>query len=647
MQSQVGPDSVVAGRYTLERCINTGGIGSLWRARDEQTGRPCAMRLADGTGHNIFELAARYRAEVDIIERIRCENVLDIFDYGDWNDMPYLVVEHVEGEDLATRLRRERHLSPELAYRLLAQTARALARAHAVGIVHGDVTPENILIAAEGMQSVAKLYNFSLTQRGSEVSVGTVTKVGSYLRLPYYASPEQAAGKSIDWRSDLWSLGVLGYECLTGKKPFESNVFGDLVGQILCEPIPPLVLPGTDTPPELQDWWEKACARDLDKRFQSAKEMSDALGQTFAFQIVFVPDALASAASGSSSSMPAVVLPSANEEPRVGVRRKSVPKMARQSTQIGLGAENIKVPSPTPIPVPVVERAPVTEEAPRVGVRRTSVPKMAGHSTQIGLGTENFKVPSPTPIPAPVIESATVIESAPVEVPAPVTETEDLAEDLFEGFQTSEAPTLAFRQAEAPALVEEEFSVDIVDSQRVRTKSLRRMVTLIVALLLAFVLIPLGLKLIIDKHKKPIGQASPLVMAPRATDARIDANLPNAPAESVAGLAQAPDSVPAAVTSEPEAKSDSMRADASVAEPASSTPDSSNTIAKSEPKKKAAKVSPIAAESARKSSTQTLSGKSHSVPAAAHAKPTPPAAASALAPAPKPAKGKTTRDYGI
>ena len=202
MLSQVGADSVVAGRYTLERCINAGGIGALWRARDEQTGRTCAMRLADGTGHNIFELAARYRAEVDIIDRIRCENVVDILDYGDWNEMPYLVVEHVEGEDLATRLRREVHLTPELAYRLLAQTARALARAHAVGIVHGDVTPEHILIAAEGMQSVAKVFNFGLSQRTSEISVATVTRIGSFLRLPYYASPEQVAGKSLDWRSD-------------------------------------------------------------------------------------------------------------------------------------------------------------------------------------------------------------------------------------------------------------------------------------------------------------------------------------------------------------------------------------------------------------------------------------------------------------
>src|SRR5664279_22036 len=135
MDSQLSSGMVVAGRYTLERCINTAGIGSVWRACDEQTGRTCALRLAEGTGHNVFELAARYSAEVEINERIRCENVVDILDHGEWNGMPYLVIEHVDGEDLATCLRREIFLQPKIAYRLLAQTARALARAHAAGII--------------------------------------------------------------------------------------------------------------------------------------------------------------------------------------------------------------------------------------------------------------------------------------------------------------------------------------------------------------------------------------------------------------------------------------------------------------------------------------------------------------------------------
>ena len=466
MQSQVGTDSVVAGRYTLERCINTGGIGSLWLVRDEQTGRTCAMRLADGTGHNIFELAARYRSEADIIERIRCENVLDIIDYGDWNEMPYLVLEHLDGEDLATRLRREGHLSAELTYRLLAQTARALARAHAVGIVHGDVTPENILIAADGMQSVAKVYNFSLTQRASESSAGTVTKIGSYLRLPHYASPEQAAGKGLDWRSDLWSLGVLGYECLTGRKPFESNVFGDLVAQILCEPVPEIKLPNADTPPALQAWWEKACTRDPENRFQSAKQMSDALGQAFDLPIVFVPEAAFGAGAVATTPAPAAGSDTIDES-RVGIRTKSKPKMLCFTTQIGLGAANSKISDPTPIPAPVVEEVKVE-------------------------------------VPAPVVEEVQV------EVPAPESESIDLPEDVFAGFQVSEAPTLSLRQAEHFAQEEEEADPDRAARQLKRTKSLRRTVSWILAILVVIVAIPLVRMALEAQHKK-IRAAAPAV----------------------------------------------------------------------------------------------------------------------------------------
>ncbi len=623
MQSQVGPDSVVAGRYTLERCINSGGIGSLWRARDEQTGRPCAMRLADGTGHNIFELAARYRAEVDIIERIRCENVLDIFDYGDWNDMPYLVVEHVEGEDLATRLRREGHLPPELAYRLLAQTARALARAHAVGIVHGDVTPENIVIAAEGMQSVAKIYNFSLTQRTAEISVGTVTKIGSYLRLPYYASPEQAAGKLLDWRSDLWSLGVLGYECLSGKKPFEGNVFGDLVAQILCEPIAPLVLPGTNTPPKLADWWQKACARDLSKRFQSAKEMSDALGQTFNFPIVFVPDGVTSGMGGTTSSTPApVVLPGASEEPRVGLRRKSVPKMVRQNTQIGLGAVKSRIPTPTPFPVPTIESASIKESGP-------------------------VKQGTPVTGSALVTGSAPAIENLPVEVAASVIESANLDEDLFEGFQTSEAPTLAFRQSAAVPAVEEEIPIDIVDSQRHRTKASRRTVTWVVALAVAFVSVPLVWKFVIAKQRRPMARSSVFVASSSLAKAQFVTDLSRAPAATTAGLAESSVKSPTELAGESNIKPASSLADASVESPVSLGPDDPSVAATA-----LNKVSTTTPHNEKESSPEKspASGKFHSVPPAAKAKPMPPTdKAKPMPPAapPKPVKSTAGRDYGI
>ena len=366
---------VVAGRYTLERCLNTGGIGSLWLARDEQTDTPCGLRLAESSGQGMVELAARYLTEVDVIGRIRCENVVDILDYGDWNGMPFLVVEHVEGEELTNTIARKGPMQPKAAYRIVAQTARALARAHAVDVVHGDLTPEHVLITSDGMQPMAKVFNFGLSQRAGDAGGTKSTRIGSFLRLPYYSSPEQITSKDPDWRSDLWSLAVITHECLVGKKPFASNAFGELVASIMVEPVPPLLLPGGRTPAALQAWWEKATNRDREQRYQSAKELSDALGNAFGFPLVFVPEPTGTSGSHASpASLPIVLrdssspppsdggvraitpnpklrrtpFPTSSKPPQVTVRSNSSPvdfvsrpisKYIRQLTEAGLGVD--------------------------------------------------------------------------------------------------------------------------------------------------------------------------------------------------------------------------------------------------------------------------------------------------------------------
>ncbi len=648
MLSQVGADSIVAGRYTLERCINTGGIGSLWLARDEQTGRSCAMRLADGTGHNVFELAARYRAEVDIIERIRCENVLDILDYGDWNEMPYLVVEHLEGEDLAARLRREGRLLPELAYRLLAQAARALARAHAVGIVHGDVTPEHILIAEEGMQSVAKVYNFSLTQRGAEINVGTVTKIGTFLRLPHYSSPEQVAGKAIDWRSDLWSLGVLCYECLTGKKPFDSNVFGDLVAQILCDPVPELKLPEGETPAAIRLWWQKACTRDPDKRFQSAKELSDALGQAFELPIVFVPDgAFGAGAAAAASSMP---VPNTPDESRVKIRSKSKSRIARLKAQIGLAGRASK--SPPPVPAVDEPSKPAVDEPSKPAVDEPSKPAVEEHT---GTGVQEP--------PKPAVLEPSFIE-APSHAPGP--EESDLADDLFADFQAAEAPTFSLRQVGSLGTVDDEFNPDRVAEQLKRRKSLRKMVFGVLAALVAIIALPLMGTSLASKHKKAAAP-TPVVSTP--------SNVAQSQAQDIASTASHEFTVSAAAAS-PDRASDIPPRPSAESRPSAAVaaPDRASDIPpplSAEPRPSALAAAPEAASDTQnaRSVEPAPSGAAHSKAPRAKAAVAPrtrkavaPASGPVASPqsngvsepptsvAPKPSRPKAqtaTRDYGI
>jgi serine/threonine-protein kinase len=592
MLSQIQADSVVAGRYTLERCINVSGIESLWRARDEQTGGSCELRLADGTGHDLFELVARYRAEAEIIERIRCENVLDVLDYGDWNAIPYLVSEHVEGEDLAARLRRDGHLLPEVAYRLLAQTARALARAHAVGIVHGDITPEHILIANEDTQSIAKIYNFSVTQRTLDCAVGTITRSGSFLRLPYYSSPELTAGKLPDWRSDLWSLGVLAFECLTGKRPFDSNVFGDLVALILCEPIPPLKLPGAETPAELQVWWEKACARDPELRFQSAKEMSDALGQVFGFPIVFVPDGVPGRVGSATSHVPAV-MQEATEESRTIRCSDSKRKMGRHSTQMGLGG-----------------------------------------------GNEN----KPTPVTARL-----VVENSRVDATASASESVDLEDDLFEGFPVSEAPTLALHRKKPQALAGDETPENVVAVRAERTKFLRKTVFWGIVVLVASISLPLVRVAITGKHKQAAKSSTNAIVAAERKKAQELGSRPSANVESPVGLpgTSAVTSAPPTVSGEADSKHELPNSVETLSSLADAVAKQTVPVAKVDERKAAVKHAANAPESRRNKTTARTNSRAALPPSAVRVKPVPSDTPIA---APQPARPKgeaAARDYGI
>ena len=171
--STVEVGMVVAERYRLERRMSEGGIGSLWRAQDLRAGYTCAVRLGDGAAGSREEILDRFRAEAEAVATIRCTHVLDVYDHGEHDELPFLVTEHVEGEDLGARLRREGRLQPSVAYDLAVQIAKALSRAHAANIVHGDLKPEHVLLVEAEGRSTAKVFNFNLTQRAREVGVAS------------------------------------------------------------------------------------------------------------------------------------------------------------------------------------------------------------------------------------------------------------------------------------------------------------------------------------------------------------------------------------------------------------------------------------------------------------------------------------------
>ena len=273
---------LVAERFQLQREIARGGMGSIWLATHVTLDCPCAVKFIDEQYLDSDLLRDRFHREARAAARLRSRHVVQILDYGDWYGSPYIAMELLEGETLADRIDRQDRLSPSETMSVAKGVARALGRAAELGIVHRDLKPENVFIVQDGGREYSKVLDFGVVKLRDPNLLDSSgrTKTGVVVGTPYYMSPEQADGtKPVDPRSDLWSLAVILFECLTGEVPFYSEAFGNLVLKITSGPIP---LPSDvvdDLPEALDDWWLHAAAREPDDRFQTAEQLLDALGE--------------------------------------------------------------------------------------------------------------------------------------------------------------------------------------------------------------------------------------------------------------------------------------------------------------------------------------------------------------------------------
>ena len=272
-------DRVLVGRYRLDERLGAGGMGSIWRAHHLVLAAPVAVKLIDREAVPDEETLGRFMREAQSAATLRSPHVVQILDYGVDDKLPFIVMELLDGENLAQRLRRLGTLASGDTARVVTHIGRAIARAHEAGIVHRDLKPENVFLIRNEDEEIAKVLDFGVAKVsvGALGEEGTRTRTGSILGTPYYMSPEQAQGnKTVDSRSDLWSLGVIAFECLTGKRPFYSDGLGDLVLQICIRDIP---VPSdvASVPLGFDAWFARAVARDPEARFQTARELTDAL----------------------------------------------------------------------------------------------------------------------------------------------------------------------------------------------------------------------------------------------------------------------------------------------------------------------------------------------------------------------------------
>lgn len=269
---------LVGGRYRLTREIAKGGMGCVWAAHHVQLDMPCAVKFMIPEALSTPALRERFHREATSAAKLRSPHVVRILDHGDWQNMPYIAMELLEGEDLARRLARHTRLDAEEVVSLSWQVARALTKAHAAGIIHRDLKPENIFIATDEDGETVKVLDFGIAKVRQPTALPSGTRTGAMLGSPFYISPEQASGTmEIDHRADLWSMAVVIYECVVGVRPFESDGLGDLLVRIMSKPLP---VPSNEAPwlPRgFDDWWAKAASRDPAGRFASATELVEAL----------------------------------------------------------------------------------------------------------------------------------------------------------------------------------------------------------------------------------------------------------------------------------------------------------------------------------------------------------------------------------
>jgi eukaryotic-like serine/threonine-protein kinase len=262
----------LAGRYEILELLGQGGMGAVYKARDLELERFVALKLIRPDLANNPEILRRFKQELILAREVSHRNVIRIFDLGQAEGFKFITMEFVEGRDLRALLRQKGKLSPDEAVRTIAQVCRALEAAHIAGVVHRDLKPQNIMLGAKDRVYVM---DFGIAH---SLETPGMTQTGALMGTPEYMSPEQAKGMKVDARSDLFALGIIFYELLTGISPYKADTaMATLLKRTQERPQPPVEFDPT-IPSGINDVVMKCLEIDRDLRFSSAREILEDLG---------------------------------------------------------------------------------------------------------------------------------------------------------------------------------------------------------------------------------------------------------------------------------------------------------------------------------------------------------------------------------
>lgn len=404
------PDGVIArigtvvDKYTIVRMLGRGGMGAVYEARHARLARRVAIKFLLPEFAVNREILRRFENEAKAAGGLEHPNLAAVTDFGYADDgAPYLVLDYLEGQDCAKLLRREGCLSVSRAANIVVQACRGLAIAHKTAIIHRDLKPENLFVtdAGDGTDLI-KVLDFGIAKlRASDASV--VTGTGATFGTAYYMSPEQARGAGeVDPRTDVWSLGIVLYELLSGRKPFEGEQFLQIIYQILSADPIPLATLRPDLPPALVEAVESALKKDVAERSPSVLTLAEALAP-FAGSRTAQESTPRAAAMAPTLPTPATSF--GELAPGLEAPRSRLPKAGRRSTlKVALGLAAV-----------IVLIAVVAS----LRIR---------HPVERAQSTTSFTTPSPRPEPAPT----SLPPPATAAVPAPPASAAPIVRTVFE-----------------------------------------------------------------------------------------------------------------------------------------------------------------------------------------------------------------------
>lgn len=275
---------ILSGQFRIVERIGSGGMGAVYRAQQPSMDRFVAVKILHSKFTNRKDLVSRFSREARAMSHLTHPNTAKVYLYGQLEDGScYIVMEHLDGKNLGQMIRHEGPMDPVRAIGVLLQACAALQEAHDKGIVHRDLKPENIFLCTQGgIKDYVKVLDFGLakvTEREMRPGSMILTQEGMVFGTPEFMSPEQAQGKILDARSDIYSLAVILYELVTGKLPFDAKTPMDYVTlHVQATPIPLATrAPGRQFPPALQGVLDRAMAKRPEERYQSANDFAAAL----------------------------------------------------------------------------------------------------------------------------------------------------------------------------------------------------------------------------------------------------------------------------------------------------------------------------------------------------------------------------------